>query len=38
MEKNQPKHGELRRFRAEAGVLLGITDKHQETEKQRTPD
>ena len=33
MEKNQPNHGELRRFRAEAAVLLGITEKHQETEK-----
>ncbi len=38
MEKNQPNHGELRCFRAEAGVLLGITEKHQETEKKRMPD
>jgi tetratricopeptide (TPR) repeat protein len=38
MEKNQPNHRGLRRFRAEAGVLLGITEKHQETEKKRIPD
>jgi eukaryotic-like serine/threonine-protein kinase len=35
MEKNQPNHGELRRLRAEAGVLLRITEKDQEAQKKR---
>jgi tetratricopeptide (TPR) repeat protein len=38
MEKNQPNDGELRRFRAEAGVLLGITEKHQDPQKKRMPN
>jgi tetratricopeptide (TPR) repeat protein len=38
MRKNQPSDEQLRRFRAEAGVLLGLTEKHQENEKKRMPD
>ncbi len=38
MRQNQSNHGELRRFRAEAGLVLGITEQHQESEKKPLPD